>query len=228
VRVDTQAGAHYLQYSFNRRLHVVNGFTQALNGLRDFAVLANDADGRTLFAQGEAQLRAELPSFDTGAWSLYARPGVESDLGYHKLRRDFLRGLCDRMTEDRARDGAVAAGAPDPALYCDTAQRFTQNLTTKPQVAVTVPEKPLRAKRAAGVAFTLDKVSFATVTMVRGGKVVLTRTARLGRGTHRVGIRPAQAGTLLVRVRAVDLAGNANAGSAEIPVRPAAKKPPKN
>jgi hypothetical protein len=221
VRVDTAAGAHYLQYSYARKLHIVNGFTQALNGLRDFSVLANDPEGRALFAAGEAELRAELPEFDTGAWSLYARPGVESDLGYHKLLRDFLRGLCDRLTEDRARD---APGTPDPALYCDTAQRFTADLTTKPKVAVVAPAKALRAKRAASVAFTLDKVSVVTITMVRRGTVVLSRSARLGRGRHRVSIRPAKAGALLVRVRAVDLAGNADAASGEIPVGPAPKQ----
>ena len=33
VRVDTPAGAHYLQYSFAPSLHIINGFVQALNGL---------------------------------------------------------------------------------------------------------------------------------------------------------------------------------------------------
>jgi hypothetical protein len=219
VRVTTAAGAHYLQYSYARNLHVVNGFTQALNGLRDFSVLANDPEGRTLFAQGEAQLRAELPAFDTGAWSLYAKPGGESDLGYHKLLRDFLRALCDRLTEDRGRD---VAGTPDPALYCDSADRFTADLTTRPVVTVSPLAKALRAKRAAAVRFAVDKISTVTVTVLRRRAVVLTRTARLGRGSHRIGIRPAKAGPLLVRVRAVDLAGNAGAAEAEIPVRAAA------
>ena len=62
VRVATPAGAHYLIYSFAPGLRVLNAFTQALNGLHDFAVLANDAEGHALFAAGEAQLRGELPS----------------------------------------------------------------------------------------------------------------------------------------------------------------------
>jgi hypothetical protein len=57
VRLATPAGAHYLQYSFTSRLRILNGFAQALNGLRDFAALANDPEGRALFAAGEAQLR---------------------------------------------------------------------------------------------------------------------------------------------------------------------------
>jgi len=235
VRVATPAGAHYLQYSYAPRLHVVNGFTQALNGLHDFAALANDDEGRTLFAAGEAQLRAELPGFDTGAWSLYSRPGLESDLGYHKVLRDFLAGLCRRLQDDRDRAPAPSdtGGTPvgstpappsaDPALYCDTAQRFTADLSTAPKPAIEDPPE-LRAKASGAVRFTLDKVSTVTITAVRDGAVVLSRTGRLGYGRHKVGVRPAQAGPLLVRVRAVDLAGNAAAAEVRLHVRPAAKK----
>jgi hypothetical protein len=243
IRVATPAGAHYLQYSFAPRLHIVNGFTQALNGLRDFAVLANDPEGQALFAAGEAQLRTELPGFDTGAWSLYSKPGPESDLSYHRLLRDFLRALCDRLTEDRSRAAAAPAPAPssttpdtggtpaapaapapvpDPALYCDTAQRFDADLRTPP--VVTVTPGPLRARAAGVVRFSLSKVSAVTVTVVRQGVVVLSRTARLGGGDHQLGVRPARAQPLLVRVRAVDLAGNAGAGEARLTVAPAARK----
>jgi hypothetical protein len=237
VRVDTPAGAHYLQYSYAPSLHIVNGFTQALNGLHDFALLANDPEGRALFGAGEAQLRAELPGFDTGAWSLYSRVGgngPESDLGYHKLLRDFLDGLCERLTADAARapltggveaaDGAPAT--PDPALYCDTARRFTDDLSTPPALAVA--QRTLRQKRAGAIGFTLSKVAVVTVTIVRHGTVVLRRSARLGRGEHEVGFRPAQAGPHDVRIRAVDLAGNAGAVRGELAVRPAAKKPESN
>jgi hypothetical protein len=69
VRVATPAGAHYLIYSFAPGMRVLNAFTQALNGLSDFALLANDAEGQALFAAGEAQLRTELAAYDTGGWS---------------------------------------------------------------------------------------------------------------------------------------------------------------
>jgi hypothetical protein len=241
----TVAGAHYLQYSYASRLHIANGFAQALNGLHDFATLANDGEGRALFSAGEAELRVELPAFDTGAWSLYSKPGAESDLGYHKVLRDFLRGLCDRLTEDQARQAAPApssttttappstggtpagsvgvAPATDPALYCDTAQRFTTDLTTKPVLTIS-PPSALRASAAGTVPFTLSKVSAVTITAVRRGSVILQRTARLGRGRHKIVVRPAKAGPLLVRVRAVDLAGNAGAAEATVHVKPAAKK----
>jgi hypothetical protein len=239
VLAKTAAGAHYLQYSYAPKLHIVNGFTQSLNGLYDFATLANDDEGRALFGAGEAELRVELPAFDTGAWSLYSRgasPSRESDLGYHKVLRDFLRGLCERLTDDRARahvasdtggtpaDTAPATTVPDPGLYCDTAQRFTADLTTKPKLAIS-PLPRLRAKTAGSVRFTLSKVSTVTITAVRRGTVVLSQTTRLGHGVHRIGVRPTKAGALLVGVRAVDLAGNAAATQARIEVRPAAKKP---
>jgi hypothetical protein len=214
----TTAGAHYLQYSFNRKLRIVNGFTQSLNGLHDFAALANDAEGRALFRDGEAELRHELPAFDTGAWSLYSLgspPDEESDLGYHKVLRDFLAALCGRLKDDK--------NGPDPTLYCHTAARFTKDLTTRPTVRIT-PLKVLRARRSATLRFTLSKVSAVRLTATRAGKVVYDHTARLGYGKHNVGIHPARAGLLRFRVSAVDLAGNAGAAAATAHVRPAAKK----
>ena len=108
VRIGTPAGAHYLIYSFAPGMRVLNGFTQALNGLHDFALLANDVEGRALFTAGEAQLRAELPAYDTGAWSRYSLHS-DADLSYHKLARDFLVNLCARLEEDATRP---APGAP--------------------------------------------------------------------------------------------------------------------
>jgi hypothetical protein len=234
VRVTTPAGAHYLQYSFAPSLHVVNGFTQALNGLHDFAALAHDAEGQQLFAAGEAQLRTELPAFDTGAWSLYAKPGAESDLGYHRLLRDFLAALCDRLTEDvgRAAEGgpagaqvggtpAAPAAVADPALYCDAAERFTTDMSAKP--VVTVAPQTLRAKASGSLRYTTNKVAIVTITIAKGSTVVLQRAARLGYGEHAIAVRPARSGPHTVRVRAVDLAGNAAEATAALTVRPARK-----
>jgi hypothetical protein len=215
VRRTMAAGVHYLQYSYAPKLRIENGFVQSLNGLHDFAALANDDEGRRLFAEGEAQLHAELPEFDTGAWSLYSKPGHESDLGYHKVLRDFLRGLCDRLT---------AAGSPSPDRYCNTAQRFTADLTTPPKLTLDLPERAVHAKRTTKLRFTLDKVSTVTVTAARRGKAVLTRTARLGRGRHVVAIEPSRAGPLVVRAGAVDLAGNAGSAHGTLHVAAAPER----
>ncbi len=195
-------GSHYLQYSFNPDLRIVNGFVQALNGLFDFAALANDPEGRALFAAGEAQLRAELPSYDTGAWSLY-RPGKESDLGYHKLLRDFLQSLCTRV--------------PTPTLYCDEAAKLTAYLRQPPVLAL--KSTSARVKKAAKLTFTLNKVSIVSVTLLRKGKPVFAKTARFGYGRHAFAYRPGQRGPLEVRLRAVDLAGNVGAVAGQVVVR---------
>jgi len=205
VRLPTPAGAHYLQYSFSPRLRIVNGFVQALNGLHDFSALANDAEGRALFAAGEAQLRAELPRADTGAWSRYAVGGRESDLGYHRLLRDFLRGLCERTSEK---------------LYCETATRFTADLTRAPVLALVIPPKPARKGKPLRVAFTLDKVSTVSLVATRAGKLVFARTARFARGRHRFALpKPSKAGTLVLRLRAVDPAGNVGGVAGRLAVR---------
>jgi len=232
IRVDVGgpgAGrAHYLIYSFAPKLRVLNGFVQSLIGLRDFGALANDADGRALFAAGEAQLRAEVPTYDTGAWSRYSQ-ARESDLGYHKLLRDFLSNLCGRMTDDQATAAHAVppATAPDPALYCDTAQRFTGYLAQPPELALHAAEPSTpRVRRRVSVPYTLSKISTVTTRVTTGGRFVAGRTVRLGRGRHRLRFTPRQAGPYAISVRVVDLAGNATAATGALRVRAAAGRRP--
>ena len=206
VRLATAAGAHYLQYSFAPGLRVVNGFVQSLNGLHDFGALANDPLGRELFAAGDAELQRELPLADTGAWSRYALGRAESELGYHRLLRDVLRGLCARTGE---------------ALACTTAQRFTADLTRPPVVAFEPAAHPAREGGTARVAFTLDKVSEVSLVATRKGRVVAAETARFARGRHAFAVGPLRAaGPVGLRVRAVDLAGNAGASRGVLRVAP--------
>ncbi len=100
VRVDTPAGAHYLLYSFDTELRVLNGFLQAVIGLHDFAQASGDPRAQALFDAGHAEAQVEVPSYDTGAWSLYSL-SRESDLSYHRLVRTFLRRLCERTADRR-------------------------------------------------------------------------------------------------------------------------------
>lgn len=240
VRVATGEGtAHYLIYSFAPRLRVLNGFVQALNGLLDFSRLANDAEGRALFDAGERRLRTELPRYDTGAWSMYSDQR-ESDLGYHQLVREFLTGLCRRLTDVRDRatkaqdpepipggdTGGIAPGEPttpattaDPAPYCETATRFASYLKRKPELAL-AEGQALRQGRRGSVRFTLSKISNVTVTVLRRGAVVHRVAMRMGGGRRSIALRPAKAGPLTVRLRAVDLAGNAGAAEGVVRVRP--------
>jgi len=75
------------------------------------------------------------------------------------------------------------------------------------------------ARRSSKLVFTLNKVSTVTLTLLRKGKPVLTRSARVGYGRHAFAIRPRRRGGLDVRLRAVDLAGNVGALAGRIAVR---------
>jgi hypothetical protein len=75
------------------------------------------------------------------------------------------------------------------------------------------------AKKPSKLVFTLNKVSTVTLTMLRKGKPVLTRTARFGYGRHAFAFRGRRRGALEVRLRAVDAAGNVGAVAGRIAVR---------
>jgi len=187
VRVSTDAGSHFLIYSFNPGLRVLNGFLQALVGLYDYAEAAGDEEARRLFASGERQARLEVPRHDTGAWSLYsATTGAESDLGYHRLVHDFLRNLCARI-------------GTEP--YCGTEKRFTSYLYEPPKLRFTGRQK------AGAATFALSKISCVTLTVERGGQVVTSVSRVLGRGTKQLFWRVPRKGKFVVRVVAQDLMG---------------------
>jgi hypothetical protein len=220
VRIATDRGAHYLIYSFAPGMRVLNAFTQAINGLHDFALLANDAEGRALFAAGEAQLRAELPAYDTGAWSRYSLH-TEADLSYHTLARDFLANLCERLTEDAARAAsgagstqtggslpvAPATAVPDGAVYCAAAQRFTSYLSQPPVVKLVT--RRARAGKPAALRLTLSKPSYVKLAVVRDGQTYTVLSARLGSGRRSlVWAQPRAGSGFEVQLRATDLAGN--------------------
>jgi hypothetical protein len=237
VRVATPAGAHYLLYSFAPGLRVLNAFTQSLNGLHDFAALANDAEGRALFAAGEAQLRGELPEYDTGGWSRYSLGGRDADVSYHTLARDFLRNLCQRLTEDGARaapppaapaptggvlpiPAPVPASAPapaiDPAPYCAAADRWTQYLTRPPVVQLV--SRRARGGRPAVLRLSVSKPSNVTLRVRRGGRTVIVLGGNLGSGVRslRWPRPPRAAGRYKVLVHARDLTGRSATAEATL------------
>jgi D-glucuronyl C5-epimerase C-terminus len=109
VRVKTAAGAEYAEYTYAPSDRILNGFIQADVGLYDYTSITKDPLGLQLFEAGDAEARAEVPHYDTGAWSLYDQFG-ESDLNYHELLTEFLQHLCERT-----RKGAPFTGTPTPA-----------------------------------------------------------------------------------------------------------------
>lgn len=205
-------GVHYLIYSFNRRLRVLNGFAQALVGLYDFSVYGQDERARALFERGDAAARREVPRFDTGAWSLYSRVARtrESDLSYHKLLRDFLDSLCQRTSTP---------------VYCETRDNFTGYLSEKPELELRTTR--LRAGRTGRVRFRLSKISRVSMRVARDDRVVHAGPATLvGHGDRTLQWRPPRRpGTYDVQLSAVDLAGNASSAIGTIQVtRPPRKR----
>jgi hypothetical protein len=206
VRVASGAGAHYAQYSFWPSLRILNGFVQSLVALYDVAQITGDPLAARLFADGDRAARAEVPRFDTGAWSLYSRDAItrESDLHYHVLLRDFLTSLCDRTAE--------------PA-YCTAEAHFTGYLTTPPELELRT--RRLRGGRTGTLRFTLSKISRTTVAVTApSGRTVLSVAAGVvGRGTRRVAWRvPRKPGRYTLRVDATDLAGNPTSAAGYVEV----------
>ncbi|HEY3020381.1 MAG TPA: D-glucuronyl C5-epimerase family protein [Solirubrobacteraceae bacterium] len=192
VRASAPAGPHYLLYSFDSRLRVFNAFFGALNGVFDYAQAVGDERARAVFAAGEREARREVRLVDTGAWSRYSLRGAESDLGYHKLVRDFLNGLCAR----------TARGA-----YCAAAERFTGYLHQRARLAWQGVRRP-RAGRWTAVHLQLSKVSCVTLTARRAGGAVATVVRVLPRGRWKLPWRPPRAGRYTIALDAQDLAGH--------------------
>jgi hypothetical protein len=195
VRVPAEHGDHYAIYSFAPDLRVLNGFIQALVGLHDYARLSGDPQGAALFAAAEPQAREEVPTYDTGAWSLYSRGSSsrESDLGYHDLLTDFLDGLCRRT---------------DAEVYCTTAANFVTYKSQPP--VIEVQPRRLRGGKPGRVGFELSKISSLSLRILRGSKVVEARPfGVIGYGKRTFGWDvPRRRGDYTVELTARDLAGN--------------------
>jgi hypothetical protein len=214
VRVQTEDGVEYAQYSFWPSLQILNGFIQSLVGLYDYARISKDPEGAELFQNAEPEARAETPTYDTGAWSLYSRGSSthESSLSYHDLLEDFLAGLCKRTKV---------------AVYCTTAEHFVAYKSVPP--ILELQSKTLRGGKYGRVRFELSKISNVTLTITRAGRVVERRPfGAVGYGKRTFGWEvPRKRGTYDVQLAATDLAGNSTADATTVRVlKPKKKKRP--
>jgi hypothetical protein len=183
-------GLRFLQYSFAPRTDIINAFLQTLIGLYDYARVSGDPLARLLFASGDREAQALLPSFNTGAWSLY-QPGVEDDLSYHLLVTGFLRELCARTS------------AP---VYCSTARQFEQDLHTPPRLI------QMTTRADAGqpflLRFQLSKISRVGVVLLRGSRTLFETSAPFAYGIDSFWMPSLPAGSYTIHLAATDLAGN--------------------
>ena len=85
-------------------------------GLYDYTSITKDPLGLQLFEAGDAEARAEVPHYDTGAWSMYDQFG-ESNLNYHELLTEFLQHLCERT---RKGPPMVTSAEPPPTTTTPT------------------------------------------------------------------------------------------------------------
>jgi D-glucuronyl C5-epimerase-like protein len=182
-------GVHYLQYSFNRRLFILNAFAQSVLGLYDYAQITGGEQARALFASGDRELRRETPHHDIGDWSLYSRRGAESTFEYHKLLRDFLRGLCKRL----------AAG-----VYCDTARNFTRYMREPAKLTFLGPGTATE-EDVTNVRFNVSKLSTVEIKIYKGERLGLTKSGTFRRGRRYFTWRPRSPGLYTVRIAAKEL-----------------------
>ncbi len=196
-------GNHYLIYSFSRSLRVLNAFAQSLNGLYDYTTIAQHGRALRLFEKGDVSLRAELPGYDTGAWSLYSLAGAEATLEYHDLATDFLANLCEKL---------------GPGPHCDYAARFEGYLGESPRVELLTSR--LVEGNVQYVRFSLSKRSSVRMTVSRNGSVVHSASATVPYGTRSFAWTPDESGDYVVALAAESFNGTNGSASGTITVRP--------
>jgi hypothetical protein len=106
----------------------------------------------------------------------------------------------------------------DPAPYCDTAQRFTRDLSQPPHLRLVTARA--RAGKPISVRLQLDKPAFVTLSLLRGGRTVAVLRDQLGSGPRslRWAHPPRPGGRFVVRLAATDLAGNHGAARGRLRV----------
>jgi D-glucuronyl C5-epimerase C-terminus len=219
VRVPTHAGALYAEYSYAPQDRILNGFIQALVGLYDYSSLTKDPRGAALFQAGDAEARAEVPRYDTGAWSRYDQFS-ESTLGYHELLTEFLEHLCQRTRKGPPLSpaGPATSAIAGDAIYCSTAARFQADLRTPPVIALLTSS--VGAGTRAGVQVSLSKVSNVSMTIRQGSAVVWRSSATVEAGRPRLlWVTPQRPGTYSAIFTATDPAGNFATAKGTIVVR---------
>jgi hypothetical protein len=209
VSVPAPGGRHYVMYSQNPDLRILNGFLQSVIGLHDLARISGAARARRAYRSGEGAAQKAVEAYDTGAWSLYASGGKESSASYHRLVHGFLAGLCSRTRR---------------RVYCGAERRFGRYLIEPPRIDLAVQRRS-RTKRRVPIAFALSKIARVTVKVTgpRGG-TALRRTMTLARGDHHLSWTPRRRGAYRVRVLATGLSGPRGVARRTVRVKPVPRR----
>jgi hypothetical protein len=180
VRVKTAAGSNYAEYTYAPSDRILNGFIQAVVGLYDYASITKDPLGQQLFEAGDAEARAEVPRYDTGAWSMYDQFS-ESNLNYHELLTEFLQHLCERTRKGPPIPPAPAP-APPPAPTTPTPTTPTTTTPTTPTTTTPTTSTPSGGTEptssAATSARTPARSAATTSTQIAGDQIYCSTAQR--------------------------------------------------
>jgi hypothetical protein len=218
--VGTSAGAHYLEYTYAPSERILNGFIQSLVGLYEYTKLTGDPVGQQLFEAGDAEARAEVPHYDTGAWSKYDQSS-ESNLNYHELLAEFLEHLCEKTGKGEPLTPTTGQ-IPGDAIYCTTAKSFREDEKTPPVIELLT--QSVRSNERAGVQLKLSKISSVSMVIKLGAKPVWVNNVTVEGGKPRLlWVTPSKTGVYSIALRAKDLAGNEEVVSGTITVKATSK-----
>jgi D-glucuronyl C5-epimerase C-terminus len=173
VRVQTSVGTMYAEYTYAPSDKILNGFIQSLVGLYDYASITKDPLGLTLFEAGDAEARAIVPRYDTGAWSMYDQYG-ESDLNYHELLTEFLQHLCERTSK-----GEPIAPAAPPATGTTTTTTPTTPTATTPTTTAPSETGGVSASASARRAYSAQ-----TSSQITGDQIYCTTAQHFTADLH--------------------------------------------
>jgi hypothetical protein len=186
-------------YSFSPGMRVLNGELQMLVGLRDYGRINRDAEARRLFGRLAAAELEALPSYDTGAWTLYSAGGREATVHYHGLATRFAGALCRRHAKP----------------FCAAERRFARYAREPARLTLAVKPRG-RAKRSVSFSVGASKDVQATVAVVSlNGRMILERQLALGRGGARLGFTPPRRGRYTVAFWGTAANGRRSTAAAE-------------
>ncbi len=222
----------YAEYTYAPADRILNGFIQALVGLYDYTAITKDPLGLKLFEAGDAEARAIVPHYDTGAWSLYDQFG-ESDLNYHELLTEFLQHLCERTRKGPPMPASTPV-APPPTTTPPAPESASGGAKAPPQThdpgrSDLLHDRPALHRRpahpAGGLAADRERCAAARAracrsrcrrsrrsrsTVRQGAGVVWTNSATVERGQPEPAVADAVEGRHASPspLTATDLAGN--------------------
>jgi hypothetical protein len=178
VSVKTASGSLYAEYTYAPSDRILNGFIQALVGIYDYTAITKDPRGEALFEAGDAEARALVPHYDTGAWSLYDQYG-ESNLNYHELLTEFLLHLCKETNK-----GPPIAPVQPPTTTSTSTTTTTTNTSTTSTVSTGASTTTTTTATTPSTGGTSPGSTAPTSTPIAGDQIYCSTAQRFTSDLH--------------------------------------------